>query len=124
MEWMVQAARLYVLFALDEPARFDACSSAYWVERRFPRDFRAGKSPVVSMIVARVQAAQSAGVLIAADALEIAMVFWAQLHGLALLHRNGRMAMSRSAFLTLAVRNVEIMLAGYRPQTTRRGGEE
>jgi hypothetical protein len=76
------------------------------------------------MIVARVQAAQSAGVLIAADALEIAMVFWAQLHGLALLHRNGRMAMSRSAFLTLAVRNVEIMLAGYRPQTTRRGGEE
>jgi len=124
MEWMVQAARLYVLFALDEPARFDACFVLRTgVERRFPRDFRAGKSPVVSMIVARVQAAQAAGILIAADALEIAMVFWAQLHGLALLHRNGRMAMSRSAFLTLAARHVEIMLAGYRPQTTRRGGE-
>jgi AcrR family transcriptional regulator len=125
MEWMIQAARLYVLFALDEPARFDACFVLRTgVERRFPRDFRAGKSPVVSMIVARVQAAQSSGVLIAADALEIAMVFWAQLRGLALLHRNGRMAMSRSAFLTLAARNVEIMLAGYRPQTTRRGDEE
>ena len=62
MEWMVQAARLYVLFALDEPARFDACFVLRTgVERRFPRDFRAGKSPVVSMIVARVQAAQSAG---------------------------------------------------------------
>jgi AcrR family transcriptional regulator len=124
MEWMTQAARLYVLFALDEPARFDACFVLRTgVERRFPRDFRAGKSPVGSMIVARVQAAQAAGVLIAADPLEIAMVFWAQLHGLALLHRSGRMAMSRSAFLALAARNVEIMLAGYRPQTTGSGGE-
>ena len=125
MEWMMQAARLYVLFALDEPARFDACFVLRTgVERRFPRDFRAGKSPVVSMIVARVQAAQAAGVLIAADPLEIAMVFWAQLHGLALLHRGGRMAMSRSAFLAMAIRNVEIMLAGFRPQTTKRGGGE
>jgi len=125
MEWMIQAARLYVLFALDEPARFDACFVLRTgVERRFPRDFRAGKSPVGSMIVARVEAAQAAGLLIAADPLEIAMVFWAQLHGLALLHRSGRMAMSRSAFLAMAIRNVEIMLAGYRPQTTKRGGEE
>jgi AcrR family transcriptional regulator len=125
MEWMMQAARLYVLFALDEPARFDACFVLRTgVERRFPRDFRAGKSPVVSMIVARVQSAQSAGLLTAADPLEIAMVFWAQLHGLALLHRGGRMAMSRSAFLAMAIRNVEIMLAGFRPQTTKRGGGE
>lgn len=125
MEWMMQAARLYVLFALDEPARFDACFVLRTgVERRFPRDFRAGKSPVVSMIVARVQAAQAAGLLIAADPLEISMVFWAQLHGLALLHRGGRMAMSRSAFLAMAIRNVEIMLAGFRPQTTKRGGGE
>ena len=76
------------------------------------------------MIVARVQAAQAAGLLIEADPLEIAMVFWAQLHGLALLHRSGRMAMSRSAFLAMAIRNVEIMLAGYRPQANKRGGEE
>jgi AcrR family transcriptional regulator len=123
MEWMTQSARLYVLFALDEPARFDACFVLRTgVERRFPRDFRAGKSPVISMIVARVEAAQAAGVLIAADALEVAMVFWAQLHGLALLHRNGRMAMSRSAFLALAARNVEIMLAGYRAQAIELGG--
>jgi len=124
MEWMSQAARLYVLFALDEPARFDACFVLRTgVERRFPRDFRAGKSPVGSMIVARVEAAQAAGVLIAADALEVAMVFWAQLHGLTLLHRSGRMAMSRSAFLALAARNVEVMLAGYRAQAIERGGE-
>lgn len=125
MEWMIQAARFYLLFALDEPARFDACFVLRTgVERRYPRDFRAGKSPVVSMIVARVEAAQAAGVLIAADPLEIAMVFWAQLHGLALLHRSGRMAMSRNAFLAMATHNVEIMLAGYRPQTNKRGGEE
>ena len=63
MEWMARRRRLYVLFALDEPARFDACFVLRTgVERRFPRDFRAGKSPVGSMIVARVQAAQAAGV--------------------------------------------------------------
>ncbi|MEO8016749.1 MAG: TetR/AcrR family transcriptional regulator [Pseudomonadota bacterium] len=115
LEWMRQAARLYVVFALDEPARFDACFVLRTgVERRFPRDFRAGKSPVGSMIVARVKAAQDAGGLAAGDELEIAMAFWAQLHGLALLHRSGRMAMSRSAFLAMAARNVEIVLAGFR----------
>ena len=115
VEWMRQAGRLYMQFALDEPARFDACFVLRTgVERRYPRDFRAGKSPVVAMMVERVTAAQATGRLVAGDALEIAMVFWCQLHGLAMLQRSGRMAMSRAAFLALAGRAVEHIIAGYR----------
>lgn len=116
IEWLRQTGRLYVQFALDEPARFDACFVLRTgVERRYPRDFRAGKSPVVSMIVARVEQAQLAGVLAAGDPLEIAMSFWSQLHGLAMLHRSGRFAMSRAAFLALAARAAERVLAGFHP---------
>lgn len=116
LDWLRQAGRLYLVFALDEPARFDACFVLNTgVERRYPRDFRDGKSPVVSMIMARVEAAQAAGTIAPGDALEIAMFFWAQLHGLAMLHRSGRFAMSRSAFLALAARAAERSLEAFHP---------
>ena len=115
IEWLRQAGRMYMQFALDEPARFDACFVLRTgVERRYPRDFRAGKSPGVSMMMARVAAAQSAGILVDEDALEIAMIFWCQLHGLAMLQRSGRMAMSRAAFLALAGRAIEHVIDGFR----------
>jgi AcrR family transcriptional regulator len=114
LEWLRQAARLFMQFALDEPARFDACFVIRTgVERRYPRDFRAGKSPVVSMMLERVVAAQAAGLLAPLDPLEITMFFWSQLHGLAMLHRSGRFAMSRGAFLALAARLCEHAIAGF-----------
>jgi len=107
-DWLRQAARLYMTFALDEPARFDACFVLRTgIERRYPRDFRAGKSPAVSMLVARVEAAQAAGRLAPGDPLEIAMFFWSQLHGLAMLQRSGLFAMSRTAYLAFAARAAE-----------------
>src|SRR6185295_359247 len=72
IEWMRQAGRQFMLFALDEPARFEACFVVRTgIERRFPRDFRDGKSPVVSMMVERVEAAQRAGALGAGEPLEM-----------------------------------------------------
>ncbi|HEU4591224.1 MAG TPA: TetR/AcrR family transcriptional regulator [Steroidobacteraceae bacterium] len=115
LEWLRQAARLFMQFALDEPARFDACFVIRTgVERKYPRDFRAGKSPVVSMMLERVVAAQASGRLAPADPLEITMFFWSQLHGLAMLQRSGRFAMSRSAFLALAARLSEHAIASFR----------
>lgn len=120
LEWLRHAGRLYVQFALDEPARFDACFVLRTgVERRYPRDFRAGKSPVVSMTVARIEAAQAAGYIANGDALEIAMIFWAQLHGLVMLQRSGRMSMSRPSLFALAARSTDCLLAAFRtPSTT------
>jgi len=115
LDWLRQAGRLYMQFALEEPARFDACFvMRTGVERRYPRDFRAGKSPVVAMMVARVAAAQAAGEFEPGDPLEIAMFFWSQLHGLAMLHRSARFAMPRGAFFALAARSMERMLAAVR----------
>jgi AcrR family transcriptional regulator len=114
IEWLRQAGRLYLSFALDEPARFDACFVLRTgIERRYPRDFRAGKSPAISLLMERVKMAQISGVLAAGDSLEIAMAFWSQLHGLAMLQRTGRMAMSRTAFLALGARNVDYVLAAF-----------
>ena len=114
LDWLRQAGRLFMQFALDEPARFDACFVIRTgVERRYPRDFREGKSPVVSMMMDRVKAAQVAGLLEPADPLEITMFFWSQLHGLAMLHRSGRFAMSRAAFLALAARLSDHAIAGF-----------
>jgi hypothetical protein len=42
------------------------------------------------------------------------MVFWCQIHGLAMLQRSGRMAMSRAAFLALAGRAIEHVIDGFR----------
>ncbi len=122
LEWLQQAGRLFMQFALDEPARFDACFVIRTgVERRYPRDFRDGKSPVVSMMMDRVKAAQAAGLLEPVDPLEITMFFWSQLHGLAMLHRGGRFAMSRTAFLALAARLSDHALAAFRTITTKEG---
>jgi len=46
------------------------------------------------------------------DALEAAMSLWAQLHGLAMLHRSGRFAMKREDYLGLCARCIELVLAG------------
>ena len=108
LTWLRQAGKLYMKFALDQPARFDACFVLNTgVERHYPRDFRAGKSPAVALLVTRVEELQASGVFQPGDPLETAMFFWSQLHGLAMLQRSGRMAMSRAAFLALASRGVD-----------------
>jgi hypothetical protein len=67
------------------------------------------------MIMERVAAAQAAGAIGRGDPLEIAMFFWAQLHGLAMLHRSGRFAMPRAAFFAFAARAVERTLDAFHP---------
>ncbi len=107
LDWLRKSARAYAVFALDEPARFEACFMLRTsVERIYPRDFAAGKSPVISRVMAQVRAAGLIG-----DPLEVSLFFWAELHGLVLLHRSGRFAMSRPAFLALCDRATDRLLA-------------
>jgi AcrR family transcriptional regulator len=112
-EWLRRAGREYVEFALDDPGRFEACFVLRTqVERIYPQDFRAGKSPVISLMAQKILAAQAAGQLEPADALEIAMLLWAQLHGLVMLHRSGRFSLSRRAFLALCDRAGALIVSG------------
>lgn len=113
LDWLRDAARAYIEFALDQPARFDACFVLRTsIERLYPDDFRAARSPVVTLGMARIEEAQTQGLIGPGDPLEASMLFWAQLHGLAMLHRSGRFAMARADFVTLCVRCAEQALAG------------
>jgi AcrR family transcriptional regulator len=112
-EWIRRVGRQYVEFALDDPGRFEACFVLRTqAERIYPQQFRAGKSPVISLMAQRIEAAQAAGQLEAGDALEVALLVWAQLHGLVMLHRSGRFSLSRSAFLALCDRASGAILSG------------
>lgn len=103
--WFRKAMRAYVEFSLDERGRFDLCFLLKTqVERIYPDDFRAGKSPAISLVMQRIEAGQRAGYLKNDDSLEMAMFVWAELHGLVMLHRAGRFAMSRKDFIALCQR--------------------
>lgn len=100
--WFRKGLRADVEFALDEPARFDICFvHKTSVERRYPADFQAGKSPALSLLMERIEPGQRDGTLRAGDAMEIAMYLWAQLHGLVMLHRSGRFSLPRKDFISL-----------------------
>jgi len=113
LDWLRQVGRAYAEFALDEPEFFDACFVLRTsVERLYPADFLAGKSPVIALVVKRIEDAQARGELAPGDALEAGMALWAQVHGLVMLHRSGRFAMKRKEYLALCARSVELVLAG------------
>ncbi len=103
--WVRELARVYVEFYLDTPGRFDSCFVLRTsVERVYPNGFRSGKSPVISMMAERLEAAQAAGQLKRTDALELALQIWAQVHGLVTLHKAGRFSLSRTDFIALCER--------------------
>jgi AcrR family transcriptional regulator len=112
-EWIRRVGREYAEFALDDPGHFEACFVlSTHVERIYPQDFRAGKSPVISLVTKKIQAAQAAGQLASGDALEVALLLWAQLHGLVMLHRSGRFSLSRREFLALCDRASRFVASG------------
>jgi len=111
MRWLRAAGHAYIDFALDDPARFEACFILKTrVERLYPRDFEAGRSPAVAQMMERIVAAQAAGMLEAGDPLELTMLYWTQLHGLVMLHRSGRFSLKRRAFQALVDRAMDRML--------------
>lgn len=95
-------ARAYVEFALDDPGRFEACFVIRTkVERIYPDDFRAGRSPVIAWMVELIQESQERNLLAGGDPVEIALLLWAQVHGLVMLQRASRISMNREVFISL-----------------------
>lgn len=116
--WFLKVTRAYVTFALDEPGNFDACFVLKThVERIYPDDFRAGKSPVISLSMERIKKAQQLGEVKAGDALEMTLYIWAELHGLVMLHRSGRFSLSRKDFFSLCNRCCRQALSGLQPNS-------
>jgi AcrR family transcriptional regulator len=91
MEWLAAVIEAVLDFALTEPHRFDA---AFFLPapkaRRYPDDFVAGRSPVVAMIMVRIDQAKANGRLAGPPAVDIALALAALAQGLVSMQRANR----------------------------------
>ena len=89
--WLAALMEAFIDFALMEPRRYEA---AFLLParkaRRFPDDFVAGRSPVVSMAYARIEAARAKGYFGDAPASEIGLAVAAMGQGFVSMYRAGR----------------------------------
>lgn len=66
--------------------------------RRYPRDFKAGRSPTATLMAQAVQEGMDSGEFLRADAWDIVFEMGALSHGLIMLHLGGRTAVSAAGF--------------------------
>jgi AcrR family transcriptional regulator len=89
--WLEKLGEAFLDFALDEPRRYEA---AFLLKasgaRKYPRDFAAGRSPVMRMAHERIERARTQGLLGDASAVEIGLVFSALIQGLVSMYQAGR----------------------------------
>lgn len=91
--------RIYLDYALAHPNLFDHAFSARRADaRKYPEDFRAGRSPTLTVAAEAVAEAMRAGLLREDDAWDVAMTLWAHTHGLVSLYRAGRFNYDEAQF--------------------------
>jgi AcrR family transcriptional regulator len=93
LDWLRQMGEAFLDFALKQPRRYEAAfllkASA---ARRYPGDFVAGRSPVISKFMARVEEAKAQGLIVDVPTIDITINFTALTQGLADMYRAGRFA--------------------------------
>ena len=91
MEWLVELGEAFMEFALKQPHRFDA---AFFLPapnaRQYPGDFAAGRSPVIAMVMVRIDQARAAGRVGDKPALEIVLSLSALAQGMVSMLRANR----------------------------------
>ncbi len=91
LAWLQAMGEAFLEFALSEPRRYEA---AFLLKaksaRRYPDDFLAGRSPVVSKMLARLGEARAQGQIGDVPAIDIAISCAALSQGLVSLYRAGR----------------------------------
>lgn len=107
--------RIYLDYALAHPHLFDHAFSARRADaRRYPEDFRAGRSPTLSVAAEAVAEAMRAGLLRKDDAWDVAMTLWAHTHGLVTLYRAGRFSYDEAQFRRFYETSLQRLLDGIR----------
>lgn len=105
----------YIRYALEHPRIFDYVFSERRSDaRRYPEDFRAGRSPTLNQVADIVSAAMDGGRLKRADKWEVALQLWAHVHGYLMLYRANRIDLSRAKFVDLVHRSMRRLLDGLR----------
>lgn len=113
---VVALQRIYLDYALAHPHLFDHAFSVRRADaRQYPEDFRAGRSPTLSIAADAVAEAMRAGVLREDDAWDVAMTLWAHTHGLVALYRAGRFSYDEAQFRRFYEASLQRLLEGLKP---------
>ncbi len=119
MVWLERLMDAFVDFALTEPHRFDAAFFLPATQaRKYPDDFIRGRSPVVAMMMVRIDQAKVEGRLTNKPALEVALALAAMGQGFVSMHRAGRFA-SDKQFKTLYRVAIEHCLDSFKAAENR-----
>lgn len=103
----------YIDYALAHPRIFDyVFSSPRPGARRYPDDFRAGRSPTLNVVAKIVSSWMKLGKLKRDDIWEIAVELWAHAHGYLALWRGGRIRLSEDEFRKLVHRSLRRLVHG------------
>jgi len=103
----------YVDYAFAQPRVFDYIFSHLRPNaRKFPRDFRARRSPTLNPVADAVAGAMRDGFLKNDDVWEIAFALWAHVHGYVMLYRAGRIGLSEREFRKLLHRSLGRFIHG------------
>ena len=103
----------YIDYAFTRPKVFDYVFSQYRDDaRKFPRDFRARRSPTMNRVADTVAEAMARREIRKDDVWEVAMELWAHVHGYVGLFRAGRFALSEKQFRSLCQRSLKRLLHG------------
>ncbi len=103
----------YIDYAFKHPKVFDYVFSQYRTDaRRFPKDFRAGRSPTMNRVADTVADAMQRREIRKDDVWEVAMELWAHVHGYVALFRAGRFDLSEKQFRALCQRSLKRLMDG------------
>ncbi|HEX3913423.1 MAG TPA: TetR/AcrR family transcriptional regulator [Steroidobacteraceae bacterium] len=112
-ERLVKMAEIYLDHALDNPRLFELM---FLVKRegarRYPLDFKAGRSPTASLMADVVGAGMQSGELLDDDAWEIVFEMGALSHGLIMLYLGGRIAVKAPRFRAMYRRSFKRYIRG------------
>jgi AcrR family transcriptional regulator len=103
----------YLDYAVARPRVFDYVFSKPRPDaRRFPKDFRARRSPTLNLIADAVAQGMKCGELREDDIWEVAMSIWAHVHGCVALYRGGRFDLSERQFRQIYRRSLCRLMNG------------
>jgi AcrR family transcriptional regulator len=114
-ERLTKMMEIYLEHALQKPRLFELMFlKPREGARRYPRDFKAGRSPTANLLVEVVQSGMDSGYFRQGNAWEIVFEMGALSHGLLLLYLGGRMAVPPARFRAFYRRSFRRFIHGIR----------
>jgi AcrR family transcriptional regulator len=112
---LAKMAEIYVDHALENPRLFELMFlKPREGARRYPRDFKAGRSPTANLMVEVLKEGMESGLFRKDDPWEIAFEMGALSHGLIMLYLGGRIDVSAARFRALYQRSFRRYIHGIR----------